>query len=94
MHCCIERRSRRKSGKRYFRRVVTVATVSGRNQPAITPGRGNDTLCHCLFRPFESPLLTKIKRKKGARCALLLRLVEIRGFEPLTYALRTHRSTN
>ena len=47
-------------------------------------------------------------RRKGARCALMLRLdnkkarinraffvvVEIRGFEPLTYALRTHRSTN
>ena len=50
MHCCIERRSRRKSGKRSFRRVVTVsdrkraqpigsfrrvvtvATVSGRNR--------------------------------------------------------------
>ena len=61
-----------------------------------------------LVDPFESPLLTKIKRKKGARCALMLRLdnkkarinraffvvVEIRGFEPLTYALRTHRSTN
>ena len=26
--------------------------------------------------------------------ALIFNLVEIRGFEPLAYALRTHRSTN
>ena len=33
--------------------------------------------------------------QKGRKVRPSLRLVvEIRGFEPLTYALRTHRSTN
>ena len=51
MHCCIKRRSRRKSGKRSFRRVVTVATVSGRNRKR--PGRGSSPIRYpfCLLSP-------------------------------------------
>ena len=42
-------------------------------------------------------VLTRVistKIKKECRLHSSLVLVEIRGFEPLTYALRTHRSTN
>ena len=30
----------------------------------------------------------------GATCLLALRVVEVRGFEPLAFSLRTRRSTN
>ena len=40
-------------------------------------------------------VLTRVisPKTKDTLCGVL-DLVEIRGFEPLTYALRTHRSTN
>ena len=40
-------------------------------------------------------VLTRVisTKTKDTLCGVL-DLVEIRGFEPLTYALRTHRSTN
>ena len=30
---------------------------------AFTPGRGNDALCHFLFRPFDSPMRNQHKQK-------------------------------
>ena len=50
---------------------------------------------------FRKPLVFIVSDKRQIRTNRLLPkgsdyfdLVELRGFEPLTYALRTHRSTN
>ncbi len=42
---------------------------------------------------FESPFIV-IKIQKSSDKPMTFDLVEIRGFEPLTFALRTRRSTN
>ncbi len=70
MHGCIERRSRRKSGKRSFRRVVTVATVSGRNQPAALSRLGGE-MTHCVisFSARSSPF-RRTQNKKEQLLAL------------------------
>ena len=58
---------------------------------AITPRRVHNSPDCALFRPFESP---SNQKNNTQLCLCVIFLVEIRGFEPLAYALRTHRSTN
>ena len=43
---------------------------------------------NCRHKPFG------INKDPNRNISVRVFLVEIRGFEPLTYALRTHRSTN
>lgn len=44
-----------------------------------------------ILRFFFDPARNPVSNTKGSNES---RMVEMRGLEPLTYALRTHRSTN
>ena len=49
-----------------------------------------DVLSFAVFQQCK----IKTAKQKTASLTLAVLMVEIRGFEPLAYALRTHRSTN
>ena len=49
-----------------------------------------DVLYFAVFQQCK----IKPSKQKTASLRLAVLMVEIRGFEPLAYALRTHRSTN